>query len=82
MAPYPNNVTVYPYNGYIGGTNPIVRQVRSLICNLKWMYTNQRALKHPKTQPFIRCTSAGCECKEVLWYPLKHKLETFYTTGI
>ena len=52
MAPYPNNVTVYPYNGYIGGTNPIVRQVMSLTCNLKWMHTNQRALKHPKTQPF------------------------------
>ena len=27
---YPTRVTVCPYNGYIGGTNPVVRRVMSL----------------------------------------------------
>ena len=29
---YPTCVTVYPYNRYIGGTNPIARHVMSLNC--------------------------------------------------
>ena len=30
-------VTVYPYNGYIKSTNPVVRHVMSLTCTLKRM---------------------------------------------
>ena len=48
---YPDDVTVYPYNGHIAGTNPIVRHVMSLTCTLRRMRANQRALKHAKTQP-------------------------------
>ena len=48
---YPTRVTVYPYNGYIRGTNPIVRHVTSLTCTLKRMRANQRAPKHVTTQP-------------------------------
>ena len=32
---YWDRVTVYPYNGYIKSTNPIVRHVTSLTCTLK-----------------------------------------------
>ena len=32
---YADRVTVYPYNGYITGTNPIVRHAMSLTCALK-----------------------------------------------
>ena len=32
---YSARVTVYPYNGYIKSTNPIVRHVMSLTCTLK-----------------------------------------------
>ena len=32
---YLDSVTVYPYNGYIQSTNPIVRHVISLICTMK-----------------------------------------------
>ena len=32
---YSDRVTVYPYNGYIQITNPIVRHVISLTCTLK-----------------------------------------------
>ena len=31
-GPYHTRVTVYPYNRYIGGTNPIARHVMSLNC--------------------------------------------------
>ena len=48
---YPTRVTVYPYNGYITGTNPIVRHVMSLTCTLTRMRANQRAPKHTITQP-------------------------------
>ena len=48
---YPDNVTVYPYNGHITGTNPIVRHVMSLTCTLTRMRANQRAPKHAATQP-------------------------------
>ena len=48
---YPNNVTVYPYNGYIRSTNPITRHVMSLTCTLKRMLANQHAPKHAATQP-------------------------------
>ena len=37
---YPDNVTVYPYNGHITGTNPIVRHVMSLTCTLRRMRAN------------------------------------------
>ena len=48
---YWDNVTVYPYNGRIRGTNPITRHVMSLTCTLKRMRANQHAPKHAKTQP-------------------------------
>ena len=51
MVSYPNNVTVYPYNGCIGGANPIVRRVMSLTCTLNRMHANQHAPKHAATQP-------------------------------
>ena len=37
---YQYNVTVYPYNGYIESTNPIVRHVMSLTCTMKQIYVN------------------------------------------
>ena len=48
---YPTHVTVYPYKGYIGSTNPIVRHVMSLTCTPKRMRANPHAPKHPATQP-------------------------------
>ena len=48
---YPTHVTVYPYNGCITGTNPVVRHVMSLTCTLKRMLANQHAPKHAETQP-------------------------------
>ena len=42
-TPYPGNVTVYPYNRYIRGTNPITRHVKSLTCTLNRMRANQHA---------------------------------------
>ena len=48
---YPAHVTVYPYNGYIRGTNSIVRHVRSLTCTLKRTRAYQRAPKRATTQP-------------------------------
>ena len=39
-GPYSDNVTVYPYNGYIRSTNPIVRHVMSLTWTMKWMRAN------------------------------------------
>ena len=48
---YWDNVTVYPYNRYIGGTNPITRHVMSLTCTLKRMRANQHTPKHAATQP-------------------------------
>ena len=50
-GPYWDNVTVYPYNGHMTGTNPIVRHVMSLTCTLKRMRANQHAPKHAATQP-------------------------------
>ena len=35
MGSYWDDVTVYPYDGDIGGTNPVVRHVMSLTCTLK-----------------------------------------------
>ena len=46
---YPDHVTVYPYNGYIRGTNPIIRHVMSLTCTLIRMRANQHAPKHAAT---------------------------------
>ena len=51
MGCYWDNVTVYPYNGYIRSTNPVVRHVISLTCTLERILVNWRALKHAKTQP-------------------------------
>ena len=48
---YPTRVTVYPYNGCIRGTNPVVRHVMSLTCTPTRMRGNQDAPKHAKTQP-------------------------------
>ena len=51
MGSYWDNVTVYPYNGHIKSTNPIVRHVMSLTCTLKQMRANQRTPKHATIQP-------------------------------
>ena len=51
MGSYWDDVTVYPYDGAIGGTNPVVRHVMSLTCTLKRMHANQHAPKHAATQP-------------------------------
>ena len=48
--PYPGNVTVYPYNRYIRGTNPIVRHVMSLTCTPAPVPANPHAHKHAATQ--------------------------------
>ena len=48
---YTARVTVYPYNGYIAGTNPIVRHVMSLTWTTKRMRANQHTPKHAATQP-------------------------------
>ena len=48
---YPDNVTVYPYNGYIRGTNPVTRHVMSLTRTLKRICANQHASKHAATRP-------------------------------
>ena len=48
---YSDRVTVYPYNGYIRSTNPIVRHAMSLTCTTKWMRAKQHAPKHATTQP-------------------------------
>ena len=50
-VPYPNRVTVYPYNRYMRSTNPIVRHVMSLTCTLARMHADQHAPKHATTQP-------------------------------
>ena len=50
-APYPAYVTVYPYDGYIRSTNPIVRHVMSLTCTLKRIRANKHTPKHAATQP-------------------------------
>ena len=48
---YPTRVTVYPYNGCIRGTNPVVRHVMSLTCTPARMRANQHTPKHAATQP-------------------------------
>ena len=50
---YPAHVTVYPYNRYIRGTNPIVRHVMSLTWTLYRMRANDHATKHAATQPVL-----------------------------
>ena len=50
-GPYSDRVTVYPYNGCIRSTNPVVRHVISLTCTLKHVLVSQCAPKHAKTQP-------------------------------
>ena len=49
-GPYHTRVTVYPYNRYIGGTNPIARHVMSLNGTPIRMCANQHAPKHATTQ--------------------------------
>ena len=48
---YPAHVTVYPYNGYIKSTNPIIRCDMSLTWTLRRMRANWHAPKHAATQP-------------------------------
>ena len=48
---YWDNVTVYPYNGCMRSTNPIVWHVMSLTCTLKRIHVNYGTQKHAKTQP-------------------------------
>ena len=50
MGSYRACVTVYPYNGYIRGTNPIVRHVISLTCTLERIPANQHVPKYAATQ--------------------------------
>ena len=47
---YSDNVTVYPYNGHINSTNPIVRHAMSLTCTMKRILVNYGAPKHAKIQ--------------------------------
>ena len=51
MGSYADCVTICPYNGYIAGTNPVVRHVMSLVYTLKQMRANQHVPKHATTQP-------------------------------
>ena len=51
VGPYSNNVTVYPYNACIAGTNPIVRRVMSLTWAQGRVHANQHAPQHAGTQP-------------------------------
>ena len=46
---YPAHVTVYPYNGYIKSTNPIIRHVMSLTWTMNRMRANWHAPKHAAT---------------------------------
>ena len=46
MGSYWDNVTVYPDNGYITGTNPVVRRVMSLTWAPERMCANQCTTKH------------------------------------
>ena len=48
---YSHRFTVYPYNGHIGSTNPIVRCVMSLTWTIKRMIANWHAPKYAVTQP-------------------------------
>ena len=48
---YPTRVTVYPYNGHIAGTNPVVRRVMSLTWTTRQMHAYQHDPKHAATQP-------------------------------
>ena len=54
--PYWYSVTVYPYNGYITSTNPIVRHVMSLTWTIKWMCANQHPPKYAATQS-LHCSN-------------------------
>ena len=51
MGSYRACVTVYPYNGYIISTNPIVRCVMSLTYTIKRTLVNYHAQKHAVRQP-------------------------------
>ena len=46
---YSANVTVYPNNGHLKSTNPIVRCAMSLTWTMKRMRANQRTPKHAVT---------------------------------
>ena len=48
---YSDRVTVYPYNGYMQSTNPIMRHFMSLTCALEQILVNYGAPKYAKTQP-------------------------------
>ena len=61
---YPAQVTVYPYNGYIRGTNPIVRHVTSLTWTLRRMHANPCAPKHARTQTFAGLLEQGTICRD------------------
>ena len=67
-VPYATQVTVYPYNRYIRGTNPIVRHVMSLTCTLKRMRANQHAPKHATTQPlhWLKYARPSTKCRGVI----------------
>ena len=79
IRPYSDRVTVYPYNGYIRGTNPIVQRVMSLTCTLRRMRANQRAPKHAATQPLHDSSRVhpGRGSSSNFWL----KLETVLTGG-
>ena len=56
---YRENVTVYPYNGHIADTNPIVRHVMSLTCTLIRMRASQHHTKRAITQPLHGSTTCA-----------------------
>ena len=64
---YTDNVTVYPYNRHIRGTNPIVRHVMSLTCTLERMHASQHAPKHAATQP-LHDSNTRAPAPNLVWH--------------
>ena len=67
---YPPHVTVYPYNGCIGSTNPIVRHVMSLTWTPKRMHANQRPPKtcHNTTFTYMTQTHVPQHQIQISWH--------------
>ena len=71
---YPTRVTVYPYNRYIRGTNPITRHVMSLTCTPARMRANQHAPKHAATQPLHDSNARARAPNLVTSYRVVHRV--------
>ena len=65
---YWDNVTVYPYNGCIRDTNPVVRHVMSLTCTLRRMRANQSAAKTCRNTTFtwLNCASPSTKSRDII----------------